>query len=40
MLEIPIRAEFLGFLEILDPLMHAYINETPKRHVLASSRVV
>jgi hypothetical protein len=29
-----------GFWGILDPLMHAYINETPKRHVLASNLVV
>jgi hypothetical protein len=29
-LEIPIGAEILGVLGILDPLVHAHINETPK----------
>jgi hypothetical protein len=40
-LEIPIGAEILGVLGILDLLVHAYINETPppKRH-LASNGVV
>jgi hypothetical protein len=39
-LKFPQGSKFWGFLGILDPLMHAYINETPKWHVLASNRVV
>jgi hypothetical protein len=40
-LEISIRRRNFGrVLGFLDPLMHAYINEIPKNHVLASNRVV